>query len=213
MVIPAMILSRGGDIAVWTDTGHSEEWYLPVVNPAGLEPVVTLANDGAEDVAYEIDVFTDAGVMSDAGVVPQRAHVDISLDDTIDGPVGIRVRADGLLAASVVASDGTRLAATAGLTEQAEHWLLPGFGLTGRNKLWVLNTGTTPATVTYQVLDAGGRIGGGDKVVVPAGTLLEVNPLAFGASALEVRSTVPVTVGWSTENGEAVGFTVGIPVD
>lgn len=213
MVIPAMAYSEGGDLAVWTDRGHAEEWYVPVVNAGGLQPVVTLANDSGIDVAYEVDVYTDDGVMVDSGVVPQRSHVEVVLDETVTGAVGMHVRSEGLLAVAVVASDGERVAATAATPTTSTRWMLPGFGLAGRSKLWVLNTGTTPATVTYQVLDPGGRIGGGDKVVAPAGTLLEVSPLVFGAAALEVRSTVPVAVGWSSENGASAGYAVGIPVD
>jgi hypothetical protein len=214
VVTPEMVYSEGTDVAVWTNQGQADQWDFPIVDTGGLEPSLALSNDAAGPVDYEIDTYTSAGavVASLTGTVDAASHVDLPLGDLAEAPFGVRVRTGGPVAATVIADDGSRVAATTGVAAQATHWMLPGFGLVGTNTLWVMNSGTETATVTYRLVDSGGALGDADKVAVPPGTIRSVRGLPIGASGLEVESNVPVSISWSAETAGAVGFEDGVPL-
>jgi hypothetical protein len=213
-VIPAMVFSEGTDQAVWTVEGQSDQWDFPVADAGGLNPSLVISNDGVIPVDYEIDSFTSGGanVAVATGTVDGSSHLRLDVGDLADGVFGLRVRTGGPVAATLIADDGQRVGATAGIAEPATHWMLPGFGLAGTSTFWVMNTGTETATVTYRLMDSGGALGDPDKVAVPPGTIRSVVPVPVGASGLDVESNSPVSVAWTTSSDGAIGYASGVPV-
>jgi len=173
-----------------------------------------VSNDAANPEDYQVDVYTSSGVESAVltGTVDGASHVALPLSGLAEAPFGIRVTTSGPVAATVISEDGTRVAATSGIAEPQTHWMLPGFGIVGTSRFWVMNSGIDTATVTYRPVDASGASGDVDKVAVPPATVLAVTGLPLAATGLEVESNVPVSVAWSDETSTAVGFASGVPV-
>jgi hypothetical protein len=211
---PVMVFSEGTDIGVWTNEGQAEQWDFPIVNTGGLNATLFVSNDAANPEDYQVDVYTSSGVESAVltGTVDGASHVALPLSGLAEAPFGIRVTTSGPVAATVISEDGTRVAATSGIAEPQTHWMLPGFGIVGTSRFWVMNSGIDTATVTYRPVDASGASGDVDKVAVPPATVLAVTGLPLAATGLEVESNVPVSVAWSDETSTAVGFASGVPV-
>lgn len=213
VLTPVMVFSEGSDIAVWTNEGQSEQWDFPVVNPGGMDATLYVANDSGDAVDYQVDVYTSTGVQSAAvtGTLNGGTHAALSVGDLAEAPFGVRLTTSGPVAATVIADDGTRVAATAGTAEPETHWMLPGFGITGTRRFWVMNSGTETATVTYRLVDSSGAFGDVDKVAVPPATVVSVTGLPLAAAGLEVESNTPVSVSWSSETDAAIGIARGVP--
>jgi len=211
---PVMVFGEGTDVGVWTNEGQAEQWDFPIVDTGGLNATLFVSNDASDPVDYQVDVYTPSGVESAVltGTVDGASHVALPVGGFAEAPFGIRVTTSGPVAATVVSEDGTRVAATSGIAEPQTRWMLPGFGLVGTSRFWIMNSGTETATVIYRVVDASGATGDVDKVAVPPATMQAVRGLPLAATGLEVESNVPVSVAWSDETGTAIGFASGIPV-
>jgi hypothetical protein len=211
---PVMVFGEGTDVGVWTNEGQAEQWDFPIVNTGGLNATLSVSNDAVEPVDYQVDVYTQSGAEAAAltGTVAGSSHVALPIGGLAEAPFGIRVTTGGPTAATVISADGSRVAATSGIAEPQTHWMLPGFGIVGTSRFWVMNSGTDTATVTYRSVDANGASGDVDKVAVPPATVVAVAGLPLVATGLEVESNVPVSVAWSDETSTAIGFTSGVPV-
>ena len=215
VVTPAMVLGEGTDEAIWTNVGQAEQWDFPVANVGGLTPRLALSNDGTSPVDFEIDGYSSSGadVALMAGSLEARSHTQIDVSGLAEGVFGLRVRASGPVAATLIADDGQRVAAMAGITTPATRWMLPGFGLGGTSTLWIMNPGAETTTVTYRLMDAGGALGEVEKVAVLPGRVAAVPTAPIGASALIVEAGQPVSVAWTTEREGAISLAGGVPVD
>lgn len=201
---------RDVDIAAWTGVTGSRRWEFPFGVLAGLESSVTLFNDQNVPVSWNIDLVGEEGVVSGAasGTLEPLTVVRVPLADLGPAPSGIVVTAEEPVGAFLTASGPTKRAATAGVRSAQKKWLVPGVSaLAGPSRIWVMNAGTTPATVTYTIsLD--GEMGQPDKLLVPAGTV------RFIASSddLVLESQEPVSVGWVRSSRDAAAFTMATPV-
>ncbi len=107
------------------------------------------------------------------------------------------------------------LAAMPGNPDPLERWLVPGLGtVPGANtSIWVLNPTGDEATVTYSPL--GVSSGGSDKVLIPAGTYVEI-PIAplseTGNSGMLIQSNVPVSVAVTISGPQGVAFIGGVGI-
>ncbi|NOY56158.1 MAG: hypothetical protein GXP34_09235 [Actinobacteria bacterium] len=214
VITPAMVLSEGDDEAVWTNEGQADQWDFPVADAGGLTPRLSISNDGAGPVDYEIDGYSTTGAEAAllTGTLDGRSQVQLDVSGLVEGVFGLRLRTSGPVAATLVADDGVRVAATAGVTLQATRWMLPGFGMAGTSTLWVMNTGAETATVTYRLLDSGGALGEVEKVAVLPGRVLAVPTVPIGASALVLEANHPISVAWTMERDGAIAYASGVPM-
>ncbi len=214
VVTPAMVLSEGDDQAVWTNEGQADQWDFPVADAGGLTPRLSISNDGATPVDYEIDGYSTTGaeIALLTGTIDGRSQVQLDVSGLAEGVFGLRLRTSGPVAATLIADDGVRVAATAGVTVSATRWMLPGFGLAGVSTLWVMNAGAETTTVTYRFLDAGGALGEVEKVAVLPGRVLAVPTVPIGASALVVESSYPISVAWTMERDGAIAYASAVPM-
>ncbi|NIA24119.1 MAG: hypothetical protein GWP04_00970 [Gammaproteobacteria bacterium] len=214
VVTPAMVLSEGDDEAVWTNEGQADQWDFPVADAGGLMPRLSISNDGTTPVDYEIDGYSTTGteIALLSGTLEGRSQVQLDVSGIAEGVFGLRLRASGPVAATLIADDGVRVAATAGVTVSATRWMLPGFGMAGISTLWVMNAGVETTTVTYRLLDAGGALGDVEKVAVLPGRILAVPTVPIGASGLVVEASHPISVAWTMERDGAIAYASGVPM-
>ena len=236
-IIPSLVVAGSGDEASWPGVAPAAYWEFPVATISGdYAPSVMLSNTGQTAVVAAIDVYTSAGTVEAAREVtvepsiPQR----VDLSDLADGAMGIRVRSGGPLSAVVVAEEslvvreateegaeaeedaaegGDRIGGTVGLSTPATRWLLPGLDAVpdGSSAVWLLNTGTEPATVILQPLGLGEYQT--SKQSVAPGSLLSV-PLGadFAVGGYYVEASEPISVAWSVEADKGIMFVAGIVV-
>jgi hypothetical protein len=107
------------------------------------------------------------------------------------------------------------LAAMAGNTDPLERWLVPGLGIVpgADTSVWVLNPTGDEATVTLSPL--GVSSGGSDKVLIPAGTYVEipVDPLSeTGNSGMLVEANTPISVAVTIAGPQGVAFIGGVGI-
>ena len=78
-------------------------------------------------------------------------------------------------------------------------------------RLWFLNTGIEPVTVTYRKANASG---GGDtaEIVVAAGAVASVEVTDVGTTGISATGTSLFSVAWSAEFGELRMFSSAVPV-
>ncbi len=104
------------------------------------------------------------------------------------------------------------LAGTVGSPRPASEWIVPLDTLPdSATTLWIMNTGTEDASVTYAPLgDA--DYGTGVAVVVPAESILgvPVDP-GIGYYGYIVTSDLPVSVAWAISGPRGVAIAAGIP--
>lgn len=200
-----------GDTAAWVGVGASSEWYFPFAKGPRTPGFLVLMNDGAVPIVYDIDAYTPEGSELGAfeGTLEPRTVVRIPVAQIHrEGQFGLGISADGPMGAFLIGEGETQRAATPGATRPAENWLVPGPGQPGtRSTVWFLNSGTAPATVTYQIAQADGRLGPAEKLAVPIGTVV---PLQV-TGGIVVRSTSPISVGWVGSTPNATAFTMGLP--
>jgi hypothetical protein len=237
LVIPAVsVAAEAGDEATWPGTGLSASWEFPMVTADDLVPELIVANPGSEPVSITIDAFellrSDPMIITTE--VPPGAPLRIPLPENDGQPYGIRVVADGPIAAVVVAESPVepldpdlvpdpdaapepvvlRVAGTVGHNGPSTGWLLPGAGAVPETAatIWLMNSGEEAATVTLKPL--GIRDFPADKVAVPAGRVVAYQIPEDGAVASYlVQSTAPVTAGWVGSDAAGTAFFAGIAFD
>lgn len=236
-VIPSLVVAGSNDEASWPGQAPATYWEFPVATiSSDYAPSLMLSNTSAVSVVAVIDVYTSEGVTLDARevVVDPSIPKRVPLGDLADGAMGIRVRAAAPLSAVVLAEEslveieataeegqiddeeslnGDRIAGTTGVTTAATTWLLPGLQAVGSgdSTVWLLNTGSEPATVILQPLGVQGLPT--SKQSVPPGSVLGV-PLGFDDSVggYFVESSAPVAVAWSVESAKGIMFVAGTVV-
>lgn len=235
LVIPSLIVSGETGEASWPGTGLSAQWEFPIVNPAGMVSTLMITNPGQADVTVEVDVYGSRGATQGADVIVVSPGVPtrLALEDITDRASGVRIRADGPVAAVVVAEDpvaadssqdesdgegeGTiaRIAGTTGASRPAMTWLVVGPGSIegATSSLWLLNTSGEPITVTLTPLTTLGRPSPVDKVVVPAGSNLRVPGESSGIVGYLIDATQPISASWSVEAQWGVTLGSGVALD
>jgi hypothetical protein len=238
LVIPALsIAATGGDAATWPGTGLSTSWEFPMVQTDDLVPELVVANPGSEPVTVDVDAFellrSDFLVVS--AEVPPGAPLRLALPDNDGQPYGIRVTANGPIAAVVVAESPVdplepdqavpdpdaelepvvlRVAGTVGVETSSTGWLLPGAGAVSGaiSTIWMMNSGEEPATVTLKPL--GVRDLSAEKVAVPAGRVVGFEIPDYSAIAgYLLESTAPITAAWVGSDPGGTAFVAGIGID
>ena len=242
LVIPSLsIAAEGGDEATWPATGPSTYWEFPVVQTDDLVPELVVANPGSATVRVDVDAFeffrADLQVAS-VDVAP-GAPLRIPLPENDGQPYGIRVVADGPVAAAVVAESPVdltgidnavpdpdveddliadplvlRVAGTVGVEGPSTEGLLPGAGSVSGSvsTIWIMNTGEEPATVTLRPL--GVRDLAAEKISVLAGRVVGFEiPDDAAIASYYLESTVPVSAAWTASDGRGTAFIAGIGID
>ncbi len=242
LVVPALVVRTDGDEATWPGSPLSTTWEFPQVRQTGLLPTLVVSNPGSEDVDIVIDVYDADGSALEARTerVPPAIPGNIPLGDLADGFFGIRVTASGPVAAVVVSEDRNdiagdegadpeeeeeegeedqgpppeRIAGTVGSSAAATRWLLPGPGAlaAATSSVWVLNTGTEPASVEMQPLGTG-AIDPETVVVEPGSVFRVVLPQEDIVTGYLVTSDIPVSASWSVESGDGVAMVAGTAID
>ncbi len=236
-VIPSMVVAGETDEASWPGTAPATTWEFPVAT-TGIEfaASVILTNGGEDSVAAVVDVYGAQGVTLNARevVVDPSVPRRVDLSDLAEGAIGIRVRADGPVAAVVVAEEsvaslaavdeegqldetggaaGDRIAGTVGISAPATEWLVPGLQAVPNSvsTIWLLNTGAEAATVTLQPLGASAFAP--SKQSVPPESVIGV-PLDFDASigGYRVEASQPISVSWSVDGATGLMFVTGTVV-
>lgn len=236
LVIPAVsIAAEGGDEATWPGTGLSTTWEFPVVQTDDLVSELVVANPGGSTVTVDIDIFEllRSELLAVTAEVPPGAPLRIPLPDNDGEPYGIRVVADGPIAATVVGESPVdpsedavpdpdaefepivlRVAATVGAEGPSTGWLLAGAGAVPQaaTTIWVMNSGELPATVTLQPLGVRNMVAA--KISVQAGRVaaFEVPDDTAIASYL-LESTAPVTAAWVSSDERGTAFVAGVAID
>ena len=236
LVIPSLVVGGTGDEASWPGVAPANYWEFPIATVGSTySPSVMLSNTGSGPVTAVIDVFTADGANLDAREVTVDPSIPkrVLLADLADGAMGIRVQSGGPLAAAIIAEEaplaleltdeegqtdeaaapGDRIAGTVGVTAPATTWLLPGLqGVAGaESTIWLLNTGSEPATVALQPMgELSLQVA---KQSVPPGSLLGV-PLGYdpAIAGYFVESSVPISVAWSAEAPQGLMFVAGTVV-
>lgn len=236
-VIPSLVVAGSGDEASWPGVAPAVYWEFPVATTSSdFAPSLMLSNTGSSAVTAVIDVYTRDGLSEAARevVVDPSIPRRVDLSDLADGAMGIRVRASGPVSAVVLAEEapiaiavteedgeladdgdgaGDRIAGTIGVSSPATSWLLPGLQsvVDGAATVWLLNTGSAPATVILQPL--GSEAMPTSKQSVPAGSLLGV-PLGYDASVggYFIEASAPISVAWSVEAPKGIMFISGTVV-
>ena len=239
-LVPSLVLSNIGSVGatvaidLFTPDGPILDADGRIVSP--LEPVrINLADLAEPPFAVRVrsnapiaaviqaapdGVFPSTGAASpeeDAGsteVGGDEATDDESTTETTvaEGEEG-EGGEDGEALQEPVTYDG--LAAMPGNPDPLERWLVPGLGtVPGANtSIWVLNPTGDEATVTYSPL--GVSSGGSDKVLIPAGTYVEIliAPLSeTGNSGMLIQSNVPVSVAVTISGPQGVAFIGGVGI-
>jgi len=235
-VIPSLVVAGSGDEASWPGIAPAAYWEFPVATvSSNYAPSVMLSNTGSTSIVAVIDVYTPAGTVAAAREVTVDPSIParVDLSDLADGPMGIRVRAGGPVSAVVIAeeslvvreateegseveedaSGGDRIGGTIGVSTPATRWLLPGLEAVpdGVGTVWLLNTGTAPATVIFQPLGLGDYPT--SKQSVAPGSLLAV-PLGYDSAVggYFVEASEPISVAWSVEADKGIMFVSGTVV-
>ena len=241
-VIPSLAqTAASGRQALWPGVGLGEVWEFPVVRHRNLEPVMFIANDGTTDISYEIDLIDDEGTEpaavagTTAPLTQSRVPLaelfdppaDFGADEASDSddqeqtepvadlpPFGVRVRANGPIAAVVVAEGEAGLAVTAGSTTTSTQWLFPGVGAKpdAGYRLWLLNSGPVPLTVTLGPLDSGGFTGPLEKVSIAPGAIRSVPVDTFRVFGYVAEAPTPFAASWSVVGSGDIAFVTGTPV-
>lgn len=213
IVIPAFAMANPEDEAFWTGTGLSTRWEFPVVRGGAIEPQLALTNPGTAAATIEIDVFTPDGptLSARSEVIAPETPLLIPLGDLSDSALGIRVRSDEAIAATVVAKGGG-LAGTTGVSQPSNRWLVPGAGaaVDGVTSLWVMNSGDEPATATVQPLSTTALAV--DKIALPPGTIRQVIVEDPDSIGYLIDSLTPISIAWSVRSDEGIAFSSAIAV-
>ncbi|HEY5578903.1 MAG TPA: DUF5719 family protein [Acidimicrobiia bacterium] len=216
-VIPALVHRPAEGVeATWTGTGKSEVWEFPLVGLGELDGELVIANEGPDQVPYEVDVISEEGTSFGVitGQVAPLAQVRIPLVDLAEGPFGVRVRAEGAVSAVATARGEGGYAVLPGAATTAQQWLLPGFGAEpeASYRIWLLNPGTDGLTVTLSPLSPEGLSGAPQKVSVPGETIRFRQLESFQVFGVIVEASGPFSVAWSAVKEGDVAFVEGVPV-
>ncbi|NIS36222.1 MAG: hypothetical protein GWN79_04060 [Actinobacteria bacterium] len=243
LIIPTLSLAAdGGDDATWPATGPSTYWEFPVVQTEDLVPELVVVNPGSTSVRVDVDVFEffRDELLALTAEVPAGAPLRLALPENEGQPYGIRVVADGPIAAAVVAEspiDPTgadaavpdpnatdddvpvdlpvlRVAGTVGVEGPSTGWLLPGAGSVSGSvsTIWIMNTSEDAATVTLQPL--GVRDLAAEKISVLAGRVVGYEiPDDAAIASYFLESTVPISAAWTTSDGRGTAFIAGVGID
>ncbi len=236
LVIPSLVLAGDTDEASWPGSGPATTWEFPVTAAGELVPYLTISNADDSPVSVVIDVYGPDGSIEEATTVEVQAStpIRIPLAEIAAPPFGVRLRSGGPVAATVEAlppvvdeesvppedEEGGEVrppiegvAGTVGVRSPAERWLVPATGSLEDSvaTIWVLNTGSTSATVAVEPLGPTGLEP--DKVVVEAGTVVAVDvESGDDIEGYRVVGSAPVSVAVSIVDARGVAFLSAVPV-
>ncbi len=237
-VIPSLVVAGTGDEASWPGVAPGTNWEFPVATTSNdFAPSLMLSNTGSTAVTAIIDVYTAEGATPAARevVVDPSIPKRVDLSDLADGALSVRVRSAAPLSAVVLAEESAvvdeatdeegqstggdeefvadRIAGTTGVASPATMWLVPGLEAVsdGDSTVWLLNTGTEPATVILQPLGIQ-ELAATKQSVLP-GSVLRV-PLGYDVSVggYFIESSAPISVAWSVESDKGIMFVTGTVV-
>ena len=203
----------GVDVGLWHSVAPALDWYVPV--PAsGATADLVISTGVSADVEYQLDVYGPEGVVEafQEGVVPGRGVAVVSLGELgFEVASAMRVVSTQPIAVFLRTKTEAGVAITSGATEPAPRWLLPAAGLAPGNtgSTVILNAGLDDATV---VITAHREQSAAEQYVVPAGTVLEVDPIEGNANAYSVRSEASLVALFVTTTPTGTAYSIGVPI-
>ena len=179
-------------------------------------PVTAIIQAGPEGTFPSSDVVLpedDHGDAADEEIAPEDPAGDDTSTETTVAEDETSDPADGEEVEEPVIYDG--LAAMPGIAEPLARWLVPGLGIVpgADTSVWILNATGDDASVTLSPL--GVSSAGPEKVLIPAGTYLEVPvaPLSeTGNSGMLVEANVPISVAVTIAGPQGVAFVGGVGI-
>ena len=216
-VVPALVMEveEVGE-ALWTGLGQAEIWELPLVREEGLRGELVVANDGPDQVTYEVDLVLEGGTefAISTRTVDPLSQDRLPLVDLAEASFGIRVRADGPVAA-VARAEGNGYAVIPGAAASSAQWLLPGFGAhpDAEYRAWLINPGTSSLTVTLSAVSSSGLASSPEKVSVPAESLRGSAIDRLQMFALIAEAPGPFTIAFSAHLPDGdTAFVEAVPI-
>lgn len=205
LVVPALRQTGGSDVAAWEGSAPGNQWYLIVPDPGAGSANLILNTDSPVDIPFEVDLLTEGGeTVLDSSTLPARGQIVVKIPKR---GVGLRVFAEGDLAA-VVSLEGEGVRATSpGSADAYQRWLLPaaGFGEAADHTMWVLNP--TDHEIDLVVRSLGPR---GEAFSTPAAASAVTEVGIDGLEAVLVEATEPVVVAFTISRSGAVAFGGGV---
>ena len=214
-VIPVIVQSTGSDLAMWPGTRHSQVWEFPLVTEAGLETELVLTNYSPIEVTFSIEVFDESAtvLIGETGTISGPGQTRVALADVAAETYGLRITADGPFGAVVVGRGDRSVVATVGSPTVSDVWLVPGPNAESRAgyRMWFLNTGVDPVTVSYRKANA---TGSGDvaTIEVAAGAVASVVVTDIATTGIEASGTGPFSAAWSAEFDGRRMFSGAVPI-
>lgn len=104
------------------------------------------------------------------------------------------------------------LAGTGGLATRSTEWIVPVDTLPGSaTTIWIMNSGTEPATASYVALGEG-EYAAEETIDLPAESIVGIDvEVGIGYYGYRISATSPVTVAWEIVGDRGVGLASGIP--
>ena len=204
-------LAAGSDGALWNAVAPAPFWFIPI--PSGGVGDVVISTGVASDVEYRVDLYGSDGLVEafEEGVIPGRGAVVIDAGAAGVGASAIRVESAQPVAAFLRNIDGEGVSLTAGSTDPASRWLLPGAGLGpgGTGRMVILNTGLDEAPVIVTALrDASVA----KQFVVPAGSVMEFSSVEGNADGYSLKGEGLLVPMWVTNTGTGRAYSAGVPL-
>jgi hypothetical protein len=204
LVIPALIRTDERGQAMWPGTAPSQTWDFPIVTPGDLEPFIAVRSAGGEDITVTVDIVTETGTLVGARevVIDDAAPALIPLSDVAAPPFGVRVRASGPIAASVIA------VVPSGEVDEGDGER--GEGVETTTTVPAETTTTVPPTEEEFIRGLAGMVGAispSSRWVVPVDTLLDSTTTLWIMNTTSEAATVDIR---PLSEGETPGTTVTV---
>ncbi len=213
-IVPAMTFGTEDDEDWWAGVDESLAWEFPITRAEGLDGEIVIANVGAGEVEFSIDVLTLDGTIFDVlgdSLGPQSV---MRIDPALEGyeVAGARLVASSPVVAGVVSSNESGVAVMPGIAQPTNRWLVPGPRTTanGKASLWLLNSSEETIAVTVSAITDDGLVG--EQVLIEAGRPLEIEVASSDAAAYLVESSAPFSVAWSVRGGSGLGLAAASPI-
>lgn len=206
-IVATAIQRSGAATAAWTATSPASDGYVVVPELGGTTKTLVMMAPGAEDVPYQLDVYTSDGLVEAAqeGTIPARSQIAIPVADLIGEGVGaIRVVAAAPVTAALSVTSETTRAVVHAATEPDGSWLLPAAGTFGAVTVHVFNPGVETAAVA---ITAGSGADGQQQDV--AGQTMASFDLPASDSGYRVNADGAVVVVWQAEDDPGVVIAPG----
>jgi len=105
------------------------------------------------------------------------------------------------------------LAGTGGSARRSAEWIVPLDTLPGSTTtIWIMNSGTEPATASYAALGED-EYAAEETIDIPAESIVGIDvEVGIGYYGYRISASLPVSVAWDIAGDRGVGLAPGIPL-